>query len=337
MLVYLDWNVYSNIKKIGSGLLSSSDELIYQEIKNLCNRGVIQTPYSNAHINDLLRGYHKDPSYINGDLEILKSLTNDLCIVQYWDNEKVLWHNRDPFDFFNTALSDLSWYCVSIDDLFDKLQKPLDYLPPMEKLKFQLQLSIMKIKLETPMGALLKPLYKQDPIFGVMFPKSKEYATMRTFMEDILGLMSLFKKDFAIYKGLKSYLNRTKVTLSSQKKLISKIEKANEGIPKHLILEAAFSKAWDDGIKNQKSTSKNSAFHQITNIYYKLNFQGQKSDEKFANMVDDALHVFYGSHCAYFVTMDDRCHYKADLTYKQLQWPTKTLKPADFVMEMQSI
>ena len=48
-------------------------------------------------------------------------------------------------------------------------------------------------------------------------------------------------------------------------------------------------------------------------------------------MIDDALHVFYGAHCDYFLTIDDKCYYKAAETYYKLGINTKALKPNEFV------
>jgi hypothetical protein len=43
-------------------------------------------------------------------------------------------------------------------------------------------------------------------------------------------------------------------------------------------------------------------------------------------MFDDSLHTFYGAHCEYFVTNDERCKYKAEQTYKKLNIRTVVIK-----------
>ena len=43
-------------------------------------------------------------------------------------------------------------------------------------------------------------------------------------------------------------------------------------------------------------------------------------------MFDDSMHTFYGAHCDYFVTNDDRCKYKAEQTFKKLKINTVVIK-----------
>ena len=98
------------------------------------------------------------------------------------------------------------------------------------------------------------------------------------------------------------------------------------GIPAHLN----FDDAWERYTPKTK-TSDNPIYQKITDTYYKIDFKGYKSDNKFSNLIDDSLHVFYGAHCDYFVTLDDKCHYKATEIYKLLNIETKALKPNEFL------
>ena len=76
----------------------------------------------------------------------------------------------------------------------------------------------------------------------------------------------------------------------------------------------------------KNKTSENSTYQKITDTYFKIDIKGYKSDERFSNLIDDALHVFYGAHCDCFITIDDKCHYKAAETYHKLGIATKALK-----------
>jgi predicted nucleic-acid-binding protein len=51
-------------------------------------------------------------------------------------------------------------------------------------------------------------------------------------------------------------------------------------------------------------------------------------------MVDDSIHTFYGSHCDYFITIDDKCKYKAGQTFEKLNISTKVFTPEEFIQEM---
>ena len=73
----------------------------------LTNKKVV-TAYSNAHLNDLFRGYQKNSAYIAGHLDNIKSLTDNLCICQYWGEKSVKWHYRDIFEFFEEKVNEWS-------------------------------------------------------------------------------------------------------------------------------------------------------------------------------------------------------------------------------------
>lgn len=65
--VYIDWNVFNRIEK--------RHDDTYLQIEEFIKNEKIITPYSNAHINDLIRGYEKNSSYINGHCELPQKLT----------------------------------------------------------------------------------------------------------------------------------------------------------------------------------------------------------------------------------------------------------------------
>lgn len=98
MNVYFDLNIFDRIEK--KETLSESENEIYSELENLILTEKIMVPYSNTHLNDLFRGYQKNPNYIDGHLNNIKRLTNDLCICQYWNRKEATWHFRDINEFF---------------------------------------------------------------------------------------------------------------------------------------------------------------------------------------------------------------------------------------------
>lgn len=76
-------------------------------------------------------------------------------------------------------------------------------------------------------------------------------------------------------------------------------------------------------LRNQKQVK-------IIETFYKYDLKGYKSDGNFNNMFDDSLHTFYGAHCNFFVTNDDRCKYKAEKTYERLQIKTIVIKASEY-------
>ena len=96
-------------------------------------------------------------------------------------------------------------------------------------------------------------------------------------------------------------------------------------LPKHLdIFEIA------DRYVPQNDALKNSAYSKILDTFYKFDLKGYKTDGNFNNMFDDSLHTFYGAHCDFFVTNDERCNYKAKKTFERLGITTKVIKQKEY-------
>jgi len=308
--VYLDWNVFDRIEKAGN--LPPSDRKIFEQIESLITSNSIITPYSNAHINDLIRGYQKNPTFISKHLETLKRLTNNLCIVQYWGHNRTTWHFRAVEDFFYSALEDIETTPKSLKELMNWDQTGLS------KSMFE------SLRL-TPVPPNFKDIYKASLFFSAMFPRTKTEMNLLAICEDLFEFYQTAKKDYSIFKSLRTFVNQSRAKLKKEK-MFREIDKSTSGIPSHLN----FDDAWEQYLPKTK-TSYNPAYHKITNTYYKIDFKGFKSDEKFSNLIDDSLHVFYGAHCDFFVTIDDKCHYKAIETYNLLKIDTKALEPKEFL------
>ena len=98
MIVYFDLNIFDRIEKKDS--LNQVESRIYSDLENLIINEQIIVPYSNAHLNDLFRGFKKNPNFIVGHLDNIQKLTNNLCICQYWGRKETTLHYRDIKEFF---------------------------------------------------------------------------------------------------------------------------------------------------------------------------------------------------------------------------------------------
>jgi hypothetical protein len=72
MTAYIDLNIFDRLEKLDK--LDQADKEFYQTLYNLLDDKKITTAYSNAHLNDLFRGYQKNPTYIDGHLATLNPL-----------------------------------------------------------------------------------------------------------------------------------------------------------------------------------------------------------------------------------------------------------------------
>lgn len=314
--VYFDWNVFNKIEKIDE--LDSTERIIYTDILSLLKARKIITVYSNAHIHDLIRGFIKNPDYIETHLQTLSELTLNLCLTQYWGESKVRWHIREPKEYFESALDDASRMSVSFSQLFDSFQND-----PLINATFEIQKSLLRI---LTVDDNFKKIYSVDPIFSLMFPITKVEMNQLALCEDLFNFSNKIKSDFALYKNFRKYLDQLRLKLPQYQKLYAKLNSQIIGlVPKYLTWD----QMWEQtALKFEKSS--NASYDKLFTLYTTTDLKGYRPDEKFANLIDDALHSFYGGHCTYFVTRDGRCIDKAKKVYEKLKIPTIVAKPEEF-------
>ncbi len=304
MTVYFDLNIFDRIEKKAS--LPKPDEELYTELEDLVLNKKITVPYSNAHLNDLSRGYKKNPKYVKGHLDYIEKLSNNLCICQYWNRKEATWHYRNIHEFFESLLSEFDVMSGSFVDLmeFDDLDVP----NPTKLLKY------------IPLPDNWNQLYKVDPIFEIMFPRSKTEQNKLALTEDIFDFQKRLKSDYGLYKKFRAYLIKSSNVLRDNGKFYKSLGINLREKPKHLD----FIDLLDEYTPNTK-TSENKKYSKIMDVFYKHDLKGYKSDGKYSNMIDDSLHTFYGAHCDFFITNDDKCKYKAEKTYERLKINTRVI------------
>ena len=303
MTVYIDLNIFDRLEKLDR--LEQPEKQFYQTLFDLLENKQILTAYSNAHLNDLFRGYQKNSKYIDGHLKNLESLTGNLCICQYWGEKTAKLHYRNIFEFFNDKVNDWEFEPTSYDDLFE--DNPL-----------------MRQTIELYKLIPLPPEFKKgytDPMFGVMFPLSKIYNNRYALQSDIYNFQSRLKSDYSLYKSFKRYLLSNIHKIKNNKEFIKSINSNFKDLPKHLELTDIF-----DTYTPKNKTSENVFYSKIIDVFFKYDLKGYKSDGHFNNMFDDALHTFYAAHFDFFITNDDRCKYKAEKTFEKLKVKTEVIK-----------
>lgn len=306
MQVYLDLNIFDRIEKLNE--LDCSDRQLYSELKDLILNNKFDVPYSNAHLNDLFRGYQKNPDYIDGHLRNIEELTKNLCICQYWGKDKAIWHYREIREFFEEKKEEWKYNPSSFSELLEIGED--EGIP-----------NPMKIMILLPLPAEWKQIYSHDPIFGIMYPKSRIENNYLALMEDIFNFQEKLKSDYSLYKTFKSYLIRSINKLNSNKEMLKTVKENFKDLPKHLdVFDLSML------YPNETKTSDNQLYSKLIDVFYKFDLKGYKTDANFNNMFDDSLHTFYAAHCSFFITNDDRCKYKAEKTYERLKIKTIVIK-----------
>jgi len=174
MKVYIDLNIFDRLEKINR--LNGEEKSHYVELSNLLLDNKLTTAYSNAHLNDLFRGYQKNPDFIDGHLENIKRYTNNISICQYWGQNSVVWQYREIKDFFEEKLNEWEFEPNSYEELSEN--------EPLLK-------STMEIYKLIPLPPEFKKGYSADPIWGIMFPLSKIYNTQHSLQSDIFNFQSV--------------------------------------------------------------------------------------------------------------------------------------------------
>lgn len=321
-IFYFDLNVFNKIEKIDT--LEGAEKKFYGSLENLVKEGKILVPYSNAHMRDLTRGYHKSKEYMDGHLATIERLTRNLCITQYWNEPKVKWHFRGVREFFESTLNEAP-LSTSIYDLFNGI----DDNEPTMKLMISLHRTRCDLMKFQPIDQKFKLIYKEDPVFGLIYPRTREEMNLLALTEDILNFSSNLKSDFKLYKSFRKYLNvlRQRFPLLTQS---SEIKKFITDIAGHNPIHLTWDSIWDDVTVNYKPSA-NPDFDRLFDLFVKTDLKGYRQDDRFANLIDDALHVFYGAHCTFFVTNDSRCYDKAKFVYAKYAPKVQVIKPEDII------
>ncbi|RZJ89295.1 MAG: hypothetical protein EOO20_11380 [Chryseobacterium sp.] len=313
-IVYLDWNVFNKIKQLDN--ISDCDRVAYLFIERLILSSEVMSPYSNAHINDLSRGYLKNPSYTPGHLTNISRLTGNLCMMQFWGDKNVCWKFRNPEEVLRSVLDYKDDNPENYEELFDNVE--------FEGAKelFKIQLKVLEL---TPVPVAFKQIYAYDPIFSNMYPRTKVHMNNLALCQDLYSFSLKIKSDFTLYKSFTKFLNQTRVKFPQYRDTIRNVDLKLDK-PKYLT----YDEMWD-GLEPAQKPSPSPVYDKIMHLFTTTDLKGYHRDERFANLIDDSLHCFYAAHCDYFITIDQRCYDKAKIVYDKLKIKTKVLKPNEFV------
>lgn len=312
MLIYLDWNVFDRIEK--KEKLGEEDKLIYSQLELFLSDETIYVPYSNAHLNDLLRGYKKNPDYISGHLEVIERITKNLCLCQYWRKKESIWHYRSINNFFDELKEEKKYEEECFENLIDWDTTGL----------WDLQLKLLKIR---PVPKEFKLIYAEDPIFNIIYPRTRNEMNMLALCSDLHNFSILINKDYSLYKSLKVFLIKAMNKLRKNPKILATLKSIKKETPNYLEIDSIL----DEFTKNQKREKDNPLYHKILDTFFRFDIKGYKTDGQFPNMIDDSLHTFYAAHCDIFITNDDRCKYKAEKTYERLKINTKVYTAKELI------
>lgn len=321
--IYFDWNVITTLRQT-ENLTNSDDIITFQTLINIINsaRDKLIIPYSNGHLNDLMKSYKKgERNRVEQSLNFISLLTQDVCLTQYWNEETAKWHYRNPNEYFESLIvegSDLD--TTSFDSILAPLKEfGLDKI--FDTFKF------------LPHNINFEELKQHNSSFSIFFRRAKTDNSLYAVMQDFLDLTNEMKTNPVVYNELRSVFKNSVTIDQNIHNVENVIEMLDKTMPK-TMLNKSFTELYLENAKTE--TSKNKDYSKIIGTFMQLDFVGYGSDRltdknQYDNLFNDALHCFYGAHCDFFITADKKTYKKTKAVYQNENILTQVMKPAEFI------
>jgi len=91
---------------------------------------------------------------------------------------------------------------------------------------------------------------------------------MLAMFEDLHEFSNNAKKDFSLYKSLRTYFNQSRAKLKNQQKMLKEIDKSNADLPTYLNFDETLEKYSPKTITNL-----NPVYQKITDTYFKIDLK----------------------------------------------------------------
>ncbi len=327
--IYLDWNVITTLNQI-QNIENQEEKVLFETILNIVTNTEVKivVPFSNAHLNDLMKSYKKgERKRVYQALNFISFITQNVCLSQYWNEENSKWHIRNPNEYFESLLEDEEENSlISIESITSSLS---EY--GMGNI-FEIYKSIPhNINFEQfgdtniPFLSFLKRARKENNIYAVI--------------EDVFEIFNEIKNNPSGYNELRSSFTDNIKLDPNVNNVSNVIELLDKTMPKTMI-NKSFTELYVENDRTE--TSKNKDYSKVTGIFMQLDFVGFGSDKlneknKYDNLFNDALHCFYGAHCDIFITSDKKTIKKTKAVYQSEGINTLVLKPKEFIEFLQEI
>jgi len=327
--VYLDWNIISALKNFNkTAVIEDLNSLLNDNAQNII------TPYSPAHIQDLLKGSDKPENIklIRNDLDYLDKISNQNCIQ--FDFIKKYAHPTFGsahflFDSYIETRKDSILHPSYLENLYNDTS-----LPSLGKLM------TLAWKM-TPVDIDFNK-FEENPevkeFYDKYFKRTKESNNMYNLMVDFSEFYSDLNQNPELYKKLiQIFRDQAGIDpkwISNLKKPLAELDdillksKLGFGFEKLSTIEP-----------DEKTEILNNLFMKFSMEYAGLDMSGYHPDSftkknLFSNFTNDSHHAFYAAHCDYFVSYEKKLLSKAKAIYDKYKVETKTLIPKEFVAEL---
>jgi|GEM_PF-6726163 hypothetical protein len=324
--VYLDWNIFSYLKNFKT----NKEPYITLNQNILKHKESLLVPYTSAHLTDLITSYkqsEKGKEKTLADLKYLEELTNNLCIIYDYKEQKTYPDKYNIMDYFEQLLDSDALTTGSFEDLFSSLKgTEFDGL-------INSYLSLLRV---LPVGIdrnVFKNTHSKYQLFEDSFQQTAMNSSYYNLLSETFNLLSKYNTNPKTYRSIRNF-SLEELKLSRD---YSRSENPIEDISKNLetsALKKSFKEFAAENLKNYLKDKEPSRFEIFTNHYILLDFLGYYRDSHFKNLLQDAFHAYYGAHCDFFVTDDDNTYHKAKVIYDHFNIETVVCKSHEFNIQL---
>jgi len=96
-----------------------------------------------------------------------------------------------------------------------------------------------------PIPINFNQIYTVNPIFNIMYPRTKNEMNLLALCEDLYDLSLNLNKDYSLYKTLKTFINQSVASLPNQQEMLKKLNIGDLTPPQYLNLDEAWEKYGD--------------------------------------------------------------------------------------------
>lgn len=324
--IYFDWNVLTQLKSSNRTDVIESIGALLKE-----NQNNFLIPYSNAHIQDLLKGSEKEENliFVKKDLDFIDEITKMQHLEFNALNNEVrpsIGSSHLLFDGFSESFKTDYLHPDNLENLFDDTD-----LPNFGK-------TITALWRTMPTGVDFKEFAKHEEVgelYSKYFKRVQEDNNLYNLMIDFSEFFRDLNKNPEIYKLLTTSFRKQ---FDFDPKVISNfsnpIEKLNA-----LLKNSKINMNFDElsTIKvEQDNKVVNNALTKYAMEYVNLDMAGYHSDSfnkknLYSNFTNDCHHSYYAGFCDSFVSHEKKLLKKSKILYDRYKIETETLTPSEFV------
>lgn len=323
--IYLDWNIFSNSKKPETEPYISIRKLLNETKANYV------IPFSDAHLQDLRKGYNeqqKNIDYTNQDLKLMREIFHDY--LWYYSEDckgpKIL--NTTPEAAFEKHREKqetneiLALHGLELWVKQNPGERDLD--APIQTIDFN---NIPHSDVKTALLNFLPGLAKKDVTL-------RELAIQLAQFSDEININP--KKYTELRKGI-----RTSAEIGNHISMWRENvwEKLDEYLPK-TIFRKTFTQIVNDAIyQNNKNDDTHLLRDTFLHAFTCLDMIGYQPDtlnkkNTYLNFYNDSQHVYFAQYCDVFVSQDETTRNKAKVIYEKFKVTTEVLSPEEFLTKL---